>query len=135
MTENFNNAVASIFISENSDREFDDWKCKLPIGLNVLYTKNICNEEEWEEEEKITNEFMDWWNSDIEQNELKNPYNKHTPIFWAWAAWKHSKKGALVKTNKTPLTDEQILSIHHYNPYQRAEISFARAIEELHGIK
>jgi hypothetical protein len=36
-----------------------------------------------------------------------------------------------------PMTDEEILAIarDHYNPYQRAEISFARAIEAAHGIK
>ena len=35
------------------------------------------------------------------------------------------------------LTDEEILVAvrDHYNPHQRAEISFARAIEEAHGIK
>jgi len=36
-----------------------------------------------------------------------------------------------------PLTDEEILAIAqgHYNPYQRPEISFARAVEAAHGIK
>ena len=36
-----------------------------------------------------------------------------------------------------PLTDEEILNLarNHYNPHQRAEISFARAIEAAHGIK
>ena len=36
-----------------------------------------------------------------------------------------------------PLTDEEILSVarNHYNPHERAEISFARAIEAAHGIK
>lgn len=35
------------------------------------------------------------------------------------------------------LTDEEILTVarDHYNPHQRAEISFARAIEAAHGIK
>ena len=38
---------------------------------------------------------------------------------------------------RKPLTDEEILSIarDHYNPHQRPEISFARAIEAAHGIK
>lgn len=38
---------------------------------------------------------------------------------------------------RKPLTDEEILSIarDHYNPHQRAEISFAKAIEAAHGIK
>ena len=37
---------------------------------------------------------------------------------------------------RKPLTDEQILNVarDHYNPNQRAEISFARAIEAAHGI-
>lgn len=38
---------------------------------------------------------------------------------------------------RKPLTDEQIFNVarDHYNPHQRAEISFARAIEAAHGIK
>ena len=38
---------------------------------------------------------------------------------------------------RKPLTDEQILAVArgHYNPHQRPEISFARAIEAAHGIK
>jgi hypothetical protein len=38
---------------------------------------------------------------------------------------------------RKPLTDEQILNSarDHYNSHQRAEISFARAIEAAHGIK
>ena len=38
---------------------------------------------------------------------------------------------------RKPLTDEQILNVarDHYNPHQRPEISFARAIEAAHGIK
>jgi hypothetical protein len=38
---------------------------------------------------------------------------------------------------RKPLTDEQILNVarDHYNPHQRPEISFARAIEASHGIK
>jgi len=30
--------VASIYITPSGEREFDDWKCKLPTGRNVLYT-------------------------------------------------------------------------------------------------
>jgi len=30
--------VAAIYISQSGEREFDDWKCKLPIGQNILYT-------------------------------------------------------------------------------------------------
>jgi hypothetical protein len=38
---------------------------------------------------------------------------------------------------RKPLTDEQILNVarDHYNPHQRPEISFARAIEAAHNIK
>ena len=41
------------------------------------------------------------------------------------------------RPQRKPLTDEEILAIAqgHYNPYQRPEISFARAIEAAHGIK
>ena len=37
---------------------------------------------------------------------------------------------------KKPMTEEEILDVarDHYNPHQRAEISFARAIERHHGI-
>ena len=31
-------AVASIYIGADGSREFDDWKCQLPPGRNVLYT-------------------------------------------------------------------------------------------------
>ena len=39
--------------------------------------------------------------------------------------------------HRKPLTDEEILTVarNHYNLHQRAEISFARAIEAAHGIK
>ena len=35
------------------------------------------------------------------------------------------------RAQRKPLTDEEILSVarNHYNPHERAEISFARAIE------
>ena len=38
---------------------------------------------------------------------------------------------------RKPLTDEDILTVarDHYNPHQRPEISFARAIEAAHNIK
>ena len=38
---------------------------------------------------------------------------------------------------RKPLTDEEILTVarDHYNPHQRPEISFARAIEAAHNIK
>lgn len=42
-----------------------------------------------------------------------------------------------IPPQRKPLTDEEILDAarNHYNPHQRAEISFARAIEAAHGIK
>ena len=30
--------VASIYISPNGEREFDDWRVELPVGRNLLYT-------------------------------------------------------------------------------------------------
>jgi hypothetical protein len=30
--------VAAIYISISGEREFDDWKCDLPIGMNELFT-------------------------------------------------------------------------------------------------
>ena len=43
----------------------------------------------------------------------------------------------VVAPQRKPLTDEEILTVarDHYNPHQRPEISFARAIEAAHGIK
>jgi hypothetical protein len=48
----------------------------------------------------------------------------------------HKRPAAVGEDIRKPLTDEQILAaaLGHYNPYQRAEISFARAIEAAHGI-
>ena len=30
--------VASIYVTIGGDREFDDWRCPLPVGGNLLYT-------------------------------------------------------------------------------------------------
>jgi hypothetical protein len=30
--------VASIYVTIGGDREFDDWRCPLPVGTNLLYT-------------------------------------------------------------------------------------------------
>jgi len=30
--------VASIYVTIGGDREFDDWRCPLPVGRNLLYT-------------------------------------------------------------------------------------------------
>ena len=45
--------------------------------------------------------------------------------------------GYTAPPQRKPLTDEEILTVarDHYNPHQRPEISFARAIEAAHGIK
>ena len=61
------------------------------------------------------------------------------------AFWKDKDAKPLYTTPYIPrgrqqrktLTDEQILNVarDHYNPNQRSEISFARAIEAAHGIK
>lgn len=50
----------------------------------------------------------------------------------AEAVYLHPTKTAPMK----PMTEEEILEVarDHYNPYQRAEITFARAIERHHGI-
>jgi hypothetical protein len=40
--------VASIYISQSGEREFDDWKCKLPIGRNLLYTTPPAPKREWQ---------------------------------------------------------------------------------------
>lgn len=36
--------VASIYITPSGEREFDDWKCDLPVGRNILYTTPPPNE-------------------------------------------------------------------------------------------
>lgn len=35
-----NKPVASIYISPGGEREFDDWKCELPAGRNILYASS-----------------------------------------------------------------------------------------------
>jgi hypothetical protein len=42
--------VASIYISQSGEREFDDWKCKLFIGRNLLYTTPPAAEPEQQAE-------------------------------------------------------------------------------------
>lgn len=37
--------VASIYISADGSREFDDWKCPLPVGRNELYTHPAPSQE------------------------------------------------------------------------------------------
>jgi len=39
--------VASIYISQSGEREFDDWKCKLFIGRNLLYTTPPAAQRPW----------------------------------------------------------------------------------------
>ena len=55
---------------------------------------------------------------------------KHVPYGWP------NQPLYTTPQQRKPLTDEQILNSarDHYNPHQRAEISFARAIEAAHGI-
>jgi len=49
----------------------------------------------------------------------------------------HESRALIPDQQRKPLTDEEILTVarDHYNPHQRPEISFARAIEAAHGIK
>ena len=60
---------------------------------------------------------------------FKNPVNA------CWSPLYATPQPAQVE--RKPLTDEQILNLarDHYNPHQRSEISFARAIEQAHNIK
>ena len=37
-TECVGEPVASIYVTESGDREFDDWRVDLPVGSNILYT-------------------------------------------------------------------------------------------------
>ena len=39
-------AVASIYITPGGAREFDDWKCDLPVGRTVLYTTPPASQEQ-----------------------------------------------------------------------------------------
>jgi len=36
--------VASVYVTQDGDREFDDWRCPLPVGRNLLYTKPPARE-------------------------------------------------------------------------------------------
>lgn len=73
--------------------------------------------------EPETEEPVAWINTNSAvNNKLKQkPISLHPP--------RHSP-------SRKPMTEEEILGAarDHYNPYQRAEISFARAIERHHGI-
>lgn len=40
----------------------------------------------------MTEEFNNWWNSDAVLQD--NPYNKNTPVYWAWEGW---QAGALAE--------------------------------------
>ena len=78
-----------------------------------------------------------------EYNELRLVLGKgHSGygLYVSMAEYPEEGSELLVNTTpqqRKPLTDEQILIVarDHYNPNQRAEISFARAIEAAHGIK
>jgi hypothetical protein len=46
--------VASIYVTIGGEREFDDWRCPLPVGRNLLYThpprrewRSLSEEEIW----------------------------------------------------------------------------------------
>jgi hypothetical protein len=47
--------VASIYVTIGGDREFDDWRCPLPVGRNLLYTHPLRRE--WR---GLTDEEMRW---------------------------------------------------------------------------
>ena len=71
-----------------------------------------------------------WMASDDPSAIETNP--PHPELIHQWVPlYTHSQP------KRKPLTDEQILSVarDHYNPHQRPEISFARAIEAAHNIK
>jgi hypothetical protein len=70
--------------------------------------------------------FNDWWDADYDDS--TNPFDKESPAYWAWAGWQAALN---TKREWVGLTDEEILKVarDHYNPHQRPEISFARAIE------
>jgi hypothetical protein len=85
----------------------------------------------------------------IEQHISKQALEQPEPVAWQWLNTAHFRKKLPKDAEKNawnplyttppkrePLTDEQILEVarNHYNPHQRAEISFARAIEQAHGI-
>jgi hypothetical protein len=66
------------------------------------------------------------------------PFGYYDMTAKQWLDWALSVVTVhLPPQQRKPLTDEQILSVarDHYNPHQRHEISFARAIEAAHGIK
>ena len=85
--------------------------------------------------------FLAGWNSammEMMQRVNKMPFGDDTRA--SFAVYFQSQMvnvDAIEKpAQRKPLTDEEILALagDHYNPHQRAEISFARAIEAAHGI-
>jgi hypothetical protein len=56
--------VASIYISINGDREFDDWNCALPIGRNELYAAPVKREQAEKQEPVAVWELQEGgWNT------------------------------------------------------------------------
>jgi hypothetical protein len=56
--------VASIYVTIGEDREFDDWRCPLPVGRNLLYT--YPPRREWrglteEEVDQMAGNTVDAW--------------------------------------------------------------------------
>jgi hypothetical protein len=68
---------------------------------------------------------------DAENNDLRQEIPMGEDGDWWQPVYTHPQP------KREPLTDEHILNLArgHYNPHQRPEISFARAIEAAHGIK
>ena len=123
--------VASIYISSNGDREFDDWKCTLPIGRNELYTAPPISDyhEGWEEGYKagLAKRYEEAqepvaWQVMVEDEPMKEFSIKEAAHDWAvtekrngsnYSYWIRPLYTAPVKREWVSLTDEQIDDVYY----------------------
>ena len=52
----------------------------------------------------MTDAFNRWWNA--EELVEGNPYNKDTPVYWAWAGWQAGQVGMTDEEYEQAMADE-----------------------------
>ena len=136
--------VASIYIAPNGEREFDDWKCELPVGRNKLYSAapahNLLSELE-KDAANLLFALRDAWPYVHQQCTIESKKKRIQALMR-----KHGDFADLhpPAAQGQPLTDEEIdaLAYKHLDVgdgplnkhFVTGEIEFARAIEAAHGI-